>query len=62
MDGIEARGDRVQQARRVVLDAALRRQSGRVRHLVRAPGDRATSTVVERRPDRRGPDVERDDH
>ena len=62
VDGVEARDDRLQQSRRVVLDSTVRCQGRRVLYLVRAPEDRSPRTVVERSADGRGPDVERDDH
>ncbi len=62
MNGVQASDHRLQQAIRVVLDAAVPRESGGVPHLVGAPCDRPTFAVVKRGPRGRGPDVERDDH
>ena len=53
---------RLQQAVRVVLDAAVTCEPGGVLHLMGAPCDRPTIAVVKRGPRGRGPDVERDDH
>src|SRR5437867_5399422 len=62
VDGVEARADPLEQSRRVVLNPAVRCQGWRALHLVRTPNDRPARAVVERGADRRGPDVERDDH
>src|SRR5437660_3362981 len=49
MDGVQTRGDGLQEPVRVVLDSAIPSQPGRVLDLVGAPGDRPTMAVIERR-------------
>lgn len=49
MDGVQTRGDCLQETVRVVLDSTIPGQPGRVLDLVGAPGDRPTMAVVERR-------------
>ena len=61
-DAVEAGDDRVEQTRRVVLDAAVGRERGGIGNLVEAPRDGPAGAVVERGARGRGPDVERDDH
>ena len=62
VDRVETRDDAVEQPSRVVLDTPVGCDGRRVLYLVRAPDDRPARGVVERGPDRRGPDVQRDDH
>jgi len=49
MDGVQTRDDRLQKAVGIVLNSAISGQRGRVLHLVGAPGDCPTTTVIKRR-------------
>ena len=60
-DAVEAGDDRVEQTRRVVLDAAVGRDVRLVRHLMKASWQRLAASIEERGARRRGADVDRDD-